>query len=229
MSFQTPRHRSLPGSSQIEAAFGMPQGLLSLAPQPQPLEFENVTGIGDIDEFSDLLEESEEQMQDRFRILLGPPSGEQEFPRLTHWLQRTQRPVRNSLPGSFNTSTFDVHETLHRTFLDIQRARLAAEHAALAYTQLTEHRRSLTEEHEEKDAILFINQVTEQFEDPDTACGKECSICLEPILKDSLTYFRYGPCGHSLHSSCAKQWIYTTENATCPLCRRPYELPRDSP
>merc|ERR1712154_230816 len=54
----------------------------------------------------------------------------------------------------------------------------------------------------------------------DEAQNAQCSICL--------CEFDHGccaklPCGHFLHSGCAKKWLH--QNGTCPVCR--YEVPTD--
>lgn len=43
----------------------------------------------------------------------------------------------------------------------------------------------------------------------------ECSICLEPHMKeDSITFM----CSHTYHKDCIKEWI-STDKTTCPICK----------
>lgn len=49
----------------------------------------------------------------------------------------------------------------------------------------------------------------------------ECSICIEPVMKDKLTV----SCGHVFHSCCMKKW--KERNKNCPLCRHSLDVGED--
>lgn len=90
-------------------------------------------------------------------------------------------------------------------------------------TIISESRQEFSDMLQEKEALLFAYQVTETFETSEVS-NPDCCICTEPMLQDSLTYFKY-ECGHALHTACARQWMYTNPGrATCPICRKEYAL-----
>lgn len=47
----------------------------------------------------------------------------------------------------------------------------------------------------------------------------QCSICLEKYLNH--VYICTLPCLHHFHRKCLFNWLLTSENQTCPLCRTP--------
>ena len=141
--------------------------------------------------------------------------------------------VQRMITATFQLSPDEVSQNLADNMLHAIRRRqqihelLSA--ATLAQQDMIRHRREeavniSSQIQEEKEAILFAYEVTERFDNEDEMCREDCSICLEPILQDAITYFQYN-CGHALHSHCAKQWFYTnTSPASCPNCRKVYTL-----
>ena len=48
----------------------------------------------------------------------------------------------------------------------------------------------------------------------------ECSICLEPQIKeDSITFI----CSHTYHKDCIKEWI-STDKTSCPICKNELKI-----
>lgn len=44
--------------------------------------------------------------------------------------------------------------------------------------------------------------------------GESCMICYEPAVCEKV-----GPCGHTVHATCIKEWL-TRNHKTCPMCTR---------
>jgi hypothetical protein len=122
---------------------------------------------------------------------------------------------------------FQIADESYDHFVELFRQRrrqaLLESHIRQFERTIAESRHDFSDVKEEKEAILFAYEVTETFADTE-GCTSDCSICMEPILKDSRTYFKY-ECGHALHSNCVRQWMYTNPGrATCPVCRKEYAL-----
>ena len=46
----------------------------------------------------------------------------------------------------------------------------------------------------------------------------ECSICLSEISCDK--HLNLNNCDHYFHRKCIKQWVFSYDNNSCPLCRK---------
>ena len=59
-------------------------------------------------------------------------------------------------------------------------------------------------------------RVLDKYPDP-TFFENQCSVCLDNISKEEC--YTVSECGHKFHKECMKEWVKSTENISCPLCR----------